>query len=105
VLIVSDPGATATLFKVPDATTTSVVVVVTIVCESCAWIVSVYVPGGVVPEVVVMFSVDVGVLLLTGFGLKLAVVPAGKPEITEKVIAGSKVVNAPWSPAPFAVAV
>jgi hypothetical protein len=89
VLTVNAPGATATLLSVPDATTTNVVVVVTIVCESCAWTVSVYVPGGVVPEVVVTFIVEEAVLLLTGFGLKVAAAPVGKPEITENVIAGS----------------
>ncbi len=78
-------GTTVTAFTLPVATTTNVPVVVTVVVPSFAWTVKGYVPAGVVPLVVVMVSVEVLLVKVTGLGVNVAVVPAGNPEVTERV--------------------
>jgi hypothetical protein len=65
------------------ANPTTRVPVAVLVASATALTVNVYLPTGVEP-VVLMVSVEVP-LTSTGLGLKLALAPVGRPEITDKV--------------------
>jgi len=98
-------GVTVSDMMAPEASTFRVAVEVTIVVPSFACTVKVLVPAGVVPLVVVIVSVEAGSLLSTLDGLNVAVVPAGKPAVTERLIFESSLANAPPPPVPVGVTV